>query len=715
MSLNTYPLMTRLRDLSAGVAATALLAFPESALAEVPRTSYTTFGTPGLIDMPTAQSADDAELAATFSHFSGGTRATLSFQIAPRLSGSFRYSTIDNWNISTGKATFDRSFDLRFRLIDEGRIRPAIAVGLQDFIGTGIYSGEYVVATKHVSPSLAVTGGIGWGRLGSYNGFSNPLGALVDGFETRPAGTTGKGGQLENGKIFRGDAALFGGVSWTINDRLTLKAEYSSDAYTNETAEGRDLFQRRSPFNFGADYKLNNTVNLQAFALYGDQVGFSATILTNPRKPAFNGGTGQAPLPVQVRPEGSAKSLGWTNDSDRLSKSRAQTAQLLAADGMELEAIRLASTNATIYIRNNRYLARAEAIGRTARILTRTLPDSIEKVTIVPMENGMPLSAVTLNRSDIEELEFAPDASWSSFARADISDAADSLKDATYAEGVYPRLRWSLSPYVAGSYFDPDSPVRLDFGAAVEASYDIAPGLTLSGRIRQRLVGNRDESKRNDPSELPRVRSDANIYDKADTTVTDLTMAYYLRPGQNVYARVTAGYLERMYAGISAEALWKPVDSRLGFGLELNHVWQRDFEGLGLRDYDITTGHASVYYDFGSGYHAQLDAGRYLAGDWGATLSVDRTFTNGWTVGAYATLTDVPFDDFGEGSFDKGIRITIPLDHFAGRPTGRTRTTTIQPILRDGGARVNVKGRLYDSVKSYHEPDLRDSWGRFWR
>ena len=702
-------------DFAVGIAMVASIAFPASAMADPSRTSYSAFGTPGLIDMPTAQSADDAELAATFSHFSGGTRATLSFQIAPRLSGSFRYSTIDNWVISTGEATFDRSFDLRFRMIDEGRIRPAIAVGLQDFIGTGIYSGEYVVATKHLSPSFAVTGGIGWGRLGSYNGFSNPLGALADGFKTRPSGTTGKGGQLESGKFFRGDAAFFGGVSWDVNERLTVKAEYSSDAYINETAKGRDLFQRRSPLNFGLDYKLNNTVHLQAYALHGDQVGFAATVLTNPRKPAFNGGTGPTPLPVQVRTKESVKSLGWTTDLGRAGRARGQTAQLLAADGMELEAIRLGSTSATIHIRNTRYLARAEAIGRTARILTRTLPASIEQITIVPMENGIPLSAVTINRSDIEELEFAPDGSWSSFARANISDAAGSLEGATYAADVYPRFRWSLSPYVAGSYFDPDSPVRLDLGAAVEASYDIAPGLTLSGRVRQRLVGNRDESKRDDPSELPRVRSDANIYDKADTAVTDLTLGYYFRPEQNVYARVTAGYLESMYAGISAEALWKPVDSRLGFGVELNHVWQRDFEGLGLQDYDITTGHASVYYDFGSGYHAQLDAGRYLAGDWGATLSVDRTFTNGWKVGAYATLTDVPFDDFGEGSFDKGIRITIPLDHFVGRPTGRTRTTTIQPILRDGGARVKVKGRLYESVKSYHEPDLRDSWGRFWR
>jgi hypothetical protein len=103
-----------------------------------------------------------------------------------------------------------------------------------------------------------------------------------------------------------------------------------------------------------------------------------------------------------------------------------------------------------------------------------------------------------------------------------------------------------------------------------------------------------------------------------------------------------------MYAGASAELLWKPVDSRLALGVEVNYAQQRDFDQLfGLRDYNIVTGHVSAYYDFGKGYHGQLDVGRYLAGDVGATLSIDREFANGWRLGAFATLTDVTSEDFG--------------------------------------------------------------------
>ena len=52
-------------------------------------------------------------------------------------------------------------------------------------------------------------------------------------------------------------------------------------------------------------------------------------------------------------------------------------------------------------------------------------------------------------------------------------------------------------------------------------------------------------------------------------------------------------------------------------------------------------------------YDVAVHAGQYLAKDVGATLEVRRTFRNGWQLGAWATMTDVSSEDFGEGSFDK--------------------------------------------------------------
>ena len=57
-------------------------------------------------------------------------------------------------------------------------------------------------------------------------------------------------------------------------------------------------------------------------------------------------------------------------------------------------------------------------------------------------------------------------------------------------------------------------------------------------------------------------------------------------------------------------------------------------------------------------------------------------------VGGYATLTDVPFDTFGEGSFDKAIFVSIPLDWITSTPMKAKRSLTLRPITRDGGANL---------------------------
>jgi hypothetical protein len=236
------------------------------------------------------------------------------------------------------------------------------------------------------------------------------------------------------------------------------------------------------------------------------------------------------------------------------------------------------------------------------------------------------------------------------------------------------------------------------------------------------VVGNLDESRQVDgpvasPTAPFPVRTDAYLYNReSDARIQRLTFSHYGRPGRDLYSRVTLGYLERMYAGVSAELLWRPVDSRLGIGLEVNHVWQRAFDGgFGLQDYNVTMGHISAYYDIGEDFEAQLDVGRYLAGDYGATVRLERVFDNGWRVGAFATFTDVSFEDFGEGSFDKGITIDIPLGHIAGNATRQSVGATLRPLLRDGGATLNVDGRLNALVSDYHGDRLEDTRGMVWR
>jgi len=131
------------RRLRAGAAAAALLSATAPALAQEPPAprfeSMNLYGMTGLIDTPSARSQPDAELTFTTSVFSEFNRNTLHFQVLPRLEGAFRYSITEDF-FPSGEDLFDRSFDLKLRVVDETRTLPAVAIGLQDFLGCLLYT-----------------------------------------------------------------------------------------------------------------------------------------------------------------------------------------------------------------------------------------------------------------------------------------------------------------------------------------------------------------------------------------------------------------------------------------------------------------------------------------------------------------------------------------------------------------------------------------------
>jgi hypothetical protein len=676
-------------------------------------------GMPGLIDMPSGEAAPDGQVSVTYSNFAGIGRTTLGFQFAPWLSGGFRYTGTRNWDdvIPSDYSTYyDRSFDLRFRILKEGEYLPAVTVGLNDFVGTGLQSGEFVAATKTFSDGrVRVTAGLGWGRLGSYGSIGAPFGS------DRPSQLDGdEGGDLSTSHWFKGDMAPFAGVEWQIDDRWGLKVEYSSDNYTREAQE-RLIFDRKSPFNFGLEYQATNQFRVGAYYMYGSEIGIAAQVALRPDVRPTGGILDNAPNPVRVRPSRSADpeawSPEWTDQPGVGDTLRTNLETRLEPDGIRVEAIGFTGTRAQLRVSSARYDSAAQVIGRSARALTQVMPASVETFEIVPMVRGMAASAIVIKRSDVEALEFQPDNGNAIGDRAAVTDAPPLPVGASFGEPLKP-FRWAVLPYVRTSLFDPDNPFRADVGIRAQASYAITPSLVLSGSISQRLAGNLASADRQSDSVLPRVRSDAVKYNiAADGLVLDgLQLAWYTQPAPNLYGRVTAGYLERMFGGLSGEVLWKRPESPLALGIEINYAKQREFDlGFGFQDYDVVTGHVSAYYTLGGGYNVQVDAGRYLAGDIGATLTVTREFANGWRIGAFATKTDVSAEDFGEGSFDKGIRVVIPLNWVTGQPTQARVSTTIRPVQRDGGARLDVDGRLYDIVRGVHEPALDQQWGRFWR
>jgi hypothetical protein len=70
----------------------------------------------------------------------------------------------------------------------------------------------------------------------------------------------------------------------------------------------------------------------------------------------------------------------------------------------------------------------------------------------------------------------------------------------------------------------------------------------------------------------------------------------------------------------------------------------------------------------------------------------------------------VPFHKFGEGSFDKGIRIIIPTEWAVPFGTSTDYELDLRPIQRDGGQKLENDAILYGMTQTSSDSDLERQW-----
>lgn len=666
--------------------------------------SLNLYGQPGLIDMPGAQALEDGQLSFTYGMFDGTSRSSIDFQISPRLGGTLRYSVIDGFGTGGVKRS-DEQIDFRLLLVEETDQLPAVSVGIRDFLGNGTYSSEYLVASKAVAPGLRVTGGLGWGRLAGERIASNPIGG------TRAGGANARF-DLNEGNFFKGpDLGLFGGVSYTPDGSdWTFKAEYSSDAYTQEIGGGG--YAPTSPWNFGIEKRLGAGIDLGLYAMGADKAALRLSFSTDPRKAWVPQDFAGAPGPFVRRPEGGKRGTNWTANDALKGQIVAALEPAFAAEGLRLDGLSLEGHVAEARVTNLIHSRPSKAVGRAARLLAAGTPPSVEELRVTLVENGLPAATVVVPRSQMEALVYTHEAVPQSWERFEIRAPGafvptwERAEDDRFDLALVPRVPFSLF----GGGFD------FDLRLALQGTYRATPALSFSGEVTQSLLGRLDQTTSPQTS-LPQVRSSYSAYQKDTPVVERLTgdWASALAPG--VYGRVSAGYLERMFGGVSGEVLFKDPAQPFAYGLEMNWAKQRDpADMFGFGSYEAVTGFASLYWDTGwNGVHTQIDAGRYLAGDWGATVTLSRRFENGWEVAGYMTATDGDTAGLPSGDFDHGLRLVVPLQWSWPAPTRRKITVPFETLGRDAGARLDLGNRLYPQLRDVDRARLGETWSAFWQ
>ena len=123
---------------------------------------------------------------------------------------------------------------------------------------------------------------------------------------------------------------------------------------------------------------------------------------------------------------------------------------------------------------------------------------------------------------------------------------------------------------------------------------------------------------------------------------------------------------------------------------------------FGTFDYKNVTGSINFYHRNYSGipFDTKISYGEYLAGDVGATFTIARRFNNGVKFSAFFSRSDVSAADYGEGSFDKGIRITIPFKGLFSRKELLTKWEW-HPLTKDPQSELIKSINLFEDVQRF--------------
>ncbi|SDV48592.1 YjbH domain-containing protein [Chitinasiproducens palmae] len=678
---------------AAGIAEVEASRIPDQRPARDLQVTSSDWGTMGVLQTPSARFGEAGNVSFTASYISPYTRLSVMLQPLDWFEFGFRYTDVRNHlygptSLSGTQTYKDKSIDFRVRLLKESAYLPQIAAGMRDVGGTGLFSSEYFVASKRTG-DFDWSLGLAWGNMGARGDFGNPLSIFSNKFNTRPSGGN-SAGEVNGKSLFRGRTALFGGVQYqTPWSPLILKLEYDGNDYKHEPFNTN--LDAKSPINVGFVYRLNKSVDISAAFERGNRAMIGLTVHENFSALSATKTADPAPLPiVAARPQ--IKEADWS----------ALTATLQTQSGWHVQSIRRSGARLDVVFDNPAAVYRKDRVERIATVLHKGAPADIDQFRIVQMVRGTPTASYVIRRDAwaIAHTQAVPPLRREPTVVPAAPPTAAAVA-ATPAELIQPMKRWdfSVGPGLSQSFGGPNGFWLYRVTANADASFQLTQSSWLAGGLSYRLLDNYNKFTYDAPSKLPRVRT----YIRQYVTTSRLTIPYLQathvgRLGNDQFYEVYGGLLEEMYAGVGGEWLYRPWHSPLAVGVDINRVRQRGFrQDFSLRDYQATTGHITAYWDTGwNGVHVNFSVGQYLAKDKGATLDVSRIFDNGVTIGAYATKTNVSAKQFGEGSFDKGIYLSIPFDALMARSSPKRANLVWAPLIRDGGAKLFRQFPLYD-------------------
>ena len=669
--------------------------------------SSSNYGLTGILELPNARFMEEASLRFNFSSSYPNEYTSIVASPFNWLEASYRYAEIKNEKYgpaaySGNQSLKDKGFDIKFQLSKESFVKPSLALGFRDLAGTGLFSSEYIVASKKIR-NVDISLGLGWGLLGLEDSISNPFSSLSKTFDTRNS-NFGQGGGFSYDSWFSGSTSIFGGLEYELRKYgLRFKMEYD----TSKPDMRMPIGKSKSRVNLGLAYSYSRNLVLSSSFERGDtfRLGFNL-------KGNFLKDTISKPKPknVVILNKQQKDNLRKNNEIFYRSLNRS-----LRDEQIYIQAANLEEEEVDIAIASSRFFSMTRSLGRATRIVSALSPDGVEKINIHAMNGDFEVAKISLDKKEFDLGDAAQGSYIELLGKSILSSESNKplYKNAKFMPKTnLPSFNWNMSPSIRHQIGGPEGFYLGQLLWRTDASIKFSRKFNLYTSFGVNIYDTFSNLKNPSSSSLPHVRSDIQDYlREGKNHIQKFKFEYMSSPFKDTFIRLDAGLIEEMFGGIGGEVLYRPFNRKTSLGLSMHRLKQRDFDQrFSFREYETTSGHISIYSDLPYQINSQLMIGKYLAGDKGITIDLARRFKSGFTVGIFATKTNLSSEEFGEGSFDKGFYFSIPLNLFYSDFRTGAIALGLHPLTKDGGAILNQHNSLFSILGDTNRYSIERDW-----
>lgn len=666
---------------------------------------YNHYGQVGYFAMPSARVRNDGDLSMGYSQVPPYNNMFIGFQPFSRVEAAFAYrifTGIQDVHLSQwGFGDYaDKGFNIKVNFLkpeDTDYIVPGFAFGWDDFLGSQLFSSQYIVMTQEwPCYNCEATIGYGWGRIqGPFAGIAfSPF---------RKASHWLKG--------------------------LTFVLEHDAVNYSDAVAEPHPNGRYQNyPINFGLKYTWDKYFQVSLSQLRGRYLAVSSMFTFDigsfdglfPKvddPPYYKAPINIEPISKDRNKEYLIEDLAYALDIQGFTLIRAS----LEHCSYKLPTLRLR-------VVNRDYIYEPEVHKRLGYLLALLSPCNISEVIVV----------ISSKNVLCQEYRF-PRMALNYFATHEMTEyelaVVSPIREVTFPrrrpeilfEASEKAIDWGVSPLFS-SYFGSSRgkfKFAADLAAYVEGFvwYDVYYKAMASYSVYT-TAGNLTNYDMLNPSLVLNVHSDViSYYQRKNLRIEQLYLQKSWSHGWGIHSRVGFGFFDIAMGGFTAESLYYPVDSNWALGLSGSILWKRNYDDFGfmkkIRKY-VGEGNMGypiwVPYDYLSQYFLKfyyrfnhypiglnLTVGQFLAGDFGMRTEVSRYFPSGLRFYAWYTFTNGHDRLNGSTYHDKGIGISLPLDVFFTHSSKTRFNYAISAWLRDVGYTSPTGRELYEVLYNERE------------